>query len=108
MKLHDKFEWDAGKAKSNSAKHGVMFEDAEAVLADPEADVFHYEVEDDANSTDEDRHITFGSDPDDRRIVLLIVWTDRSVRKTRVTRIISARTATGKERRDYGKKISGR
>jgi hypothetical protein len=29
------FEWDEGKAKSNLAKHGVSFEEASTVFADP-------------------------------------------------------------------------
>jgi len=29
------FEWDAGTAKSNEAKHGVSFEEATMVFADP-------------------------------------------------------------------------
>ena len=35
MKLHEIFEWDAKKAKSNPKKHeGVTFDDAAAVLGD--------------------------------------------------------------------------
>ena len=34
------FEWDARKAKSNEAKHGVSFEEATTVFADPLARIF--------------------------------------------------------------------
>ena len=98
MRHHEEFEWDAKKAKANIKKHKrVMFEDAMAVLAD-----------DDAHSLTEDRHVTIGSQPPDRRIVLSICWTDRWVEKKRVTRIISARHANGKEKIDDGEEISGR
>jgi uncharacterized protein len=32
-----RFEWDEAKAKSNARKHGVRFEDAMLVFADPYA-----------------------------------------------------------------------
>jgi uncharacterized protein len=32
-----RFEWDEAKAKSNERKHGVRFEDAMLVFADPYA-----------------------------------------------------------------------
>ena len=32
-----RFEWDAAKAKTNERKHGVRFEDAMLVFADPYA-----------------------------------------------------------------------
>jgi len=31
------FEWDAAKAATNLAKHGVSFDEAATVFADPEA-----------------------------------------------------------------------
>ena len=50
-------EWDPGKAKSNLAKHGVSFPDAESVLFDPYA----LTVADD-REVSEDRHVTIGLD----------------------------------------------
>jgi uncharacterized protein len=107
MRLHEEFEWDPKKAASNSLKHRVSFEVAAAVLADEEGDVYHFDDPDDTASLGEDRYRTLGSLPADRRIVLLICWTDRSTDEAKVTRIISARLAGPHERKTYAKKISG-
>jgi len=61
---------------------------------------------DTSHSADEGRYVTTGAHPDDRRIVLVIAWTDRSTKDARVTRIISARLATAAEGRAYGEEIS--
>jgi uncharacterized DUF497 family protein len=107
MKLHESFQWDHKKAKSNPKKHeGVTFDMAAAVLGDDQGDAYHVEEFDDAHSIDEDRYITFGSHPDDRRIVLQISWTDRSTDFEQITHIISARLATPLERKRYGKAIN--
>jgi uncharacterized DUF497 family protein len=106
MTLHDNFEWDDNKARRNLRKHGVSFDDAALVLADEDADKFHIEEFDRKHSADEDRYVTTASHPDDRTIVLIIAWTDRSTENARVTRVISARAATAAERRKYAKEIS--
>ncbi len=108
MRYHSDFEWDTKKAKTNLTKHGVSFEDAKAVLEDDEAELYHVETFDDAHSLAEDRHITTASHPADRSIILLICWTDRYQEDQRVTRIISARHATRRERKHYGQAIEGR
>ncbi|MFL5110148.1 MAG: BrnT family toxin, partial [Microvirga sp.] len=36
MNALEEFEWDADKAATNTAKHGVAFEAIEALYADPE------------------------------------------------------------------------
>ncbi len=59
------------------------------------------------HSTGEDRYVTTASHPDDRSIVLVIAWTDRSTEHAKVTRIISARAAKPAERKRYVKEISG-
>ena len=46
-----KFEWDEKKNKSNYKKHGVWFEDAMKVFADPQVRSFY----DDSHSTNEER-----------------------------------------------------
>lgn len=51
------FEWDDAKAKSNLRKHGVSFEDAVAVFADPTA----VTLDDPDHSQDERRFVTIGS-----------------------------------------------
>lgn len=108
MRLHDRFEWDAAKAKANLRKHSVSFDDAAVVLADALSDRFHIEEYDDEHSMDEDRWITTASHPADRRIVLRIVWTPRWGHRLAVTRIIGARPATRQERMSYEDEIAGR
>ena len=108
MRLHDRFEWDGVKATTNLAKHGMSFDDAELVLADPDGDRFHVEDYDDEHSRVEDRYITTGSDPLKRSRVLVIVWTLREDDGGPVTRIISARAATSRERKEYASKTGHR
>jgi uncharacterized DUF497 family protein len=108
MRYHNDFEWDNQKARANKGKHGVSFEDAMAVLEDDSAEFFHLEVFDDAHSMSQDRHITTASHPADRAIVLVICWTSRYQKKQRFTRIISARHASRRERKQYGKAIKNR
>ena len=107
MALHDNFEWDEDKARRNLKKHGVSFNDAAVVLADEDGERFHIEEFDQQHSADEDRYVTTASHPDDRTIVLIIAWTDRSTNDSRITRIISARAATPAEGKRYAKEISG-
>lgn len=85
------FEWDVEKAEANLKKHGVSFQEAATVFGDPLAITYF----DPDHSQDEDRFITFGHSSDGR--LLVISHTDRDER----TRIISARPATRKERKQY-------
>lgn len=85
------FEWDAAKAASNVAKHGVSFEEAATALLDPLA----LTVFDTSHSGLEDRWLTIGYSEALR--LLLIVSTERDGG----TRIISARRATSGERQTY-------
>jgi hypothetical protein len=82
--------WDDTKAAANVRKHGITFEEAATVLLDPLAITFA----DDHPS--EDRSITVGHSTLAR--LLVVVTPER--RDDRI-RIISARKATAKERRDY-------
>ena len=50
------FEWDARKAKANLNKHGVAFDEAMTVFADPLARIF----DDPDHSADEPREIIIG------------------------------------------------
>lgn len=68
--------------------------------------MFHVEEYDRRHSTGEDRFVTTASHPDDRSIVLVIAWTERSTEYAKITRIISARAATPAERKRYVKEIS--
>jgi uncharacterized protein len=85
------FEWDAKKAQENFKKHGVAFEEALTVFADPLASIF----DDPDHSGKERRELITGHSVQQR--VLIVSFTDRGRR----TRIIGARKATARERRDY-------
>ena len=85
------FEWDDAKAESNLLKHGVSFAEAMSVFADDLA-LTAYDPD---HSDDEDRYITMGLSADGR--LLIVSHTDRD----QAIRIISAREATNRERRDY-------
>jgi uncharacterized DUF497 family protein len=67
---------------------------------------YHLEQHDDKHSKEELREITLASHPFDRSIILQICWTDRSTKGRQVTRIISARGASRKERKIYETDIS--
>lgn len=88
------FEWDQDKAASNKKKHRVTFEEAASVFADPLAAIFGDEI----HSDEEQREIIVGHSEKHR--LLLVCFTERD----EAIRIISARRATKKERRDYEEK----
>jgi uncharacterized DUF497 family protein len=86
-----RFEWDRAKAKSNVSKHDVPFEEAATVFGDP----LSLTISDPGHSEEEDRFVTMGVSSRLRTIV--VVHTDRGDH----VRIISARLATTRERKDY-------
>ena len=83
------YEWDSRKAASNLRKHGVDFADAVIALEDEMALTL------DDDYSDEQRFITIGSDGSGQ--ILVVVYTYRGEN----IRIISAREATPRERRQY-------
>jgi uncharacterized protein len=83
-------EWDPNKAAINRQQHGIRFSDAEVVLFDPNA----FSMEDEA-AFGERRFVLIGLDHLQR--LLVVVYTDRGEN----IRLISARPATGPERRKY-------
>ncbi|HYF48353.1 MAG TPA: BrnT family toxin [Planctomycetota bacterium] len=85
------FEWDAAKAAQNDRKHRVSFEEAATVFGDS----LSLTIYDPEHSKDEDRFITIGLS--DRQRLLVVVHSDRND----VVRIISARRATNRERKQY-------
>jgi uncharacterized DUF497 family protein len=85
------FEWDATKSKTNAAKHSVTFEEATTVFGDPRSKTIH----DPDHSQTEDRYIVIGRSHQQR--ILIVVHTERGDN----IRIISARLANRRERRDY-------
>jgi uncharacterized DUF497 family protein len=86
-----RFEWDEEKAESNIEKHGVSFEEASTVFGDP----LSLTIYDEIHSITEDRYIDIGQSTQQR--ILVVVYTERDDR----IRIISARVATSRERRQY-------
>ena len=85
------FEWDFEKAARNIAKHGVSFQEAETVFGDPLGRI----VVDPRHSEEEERYVLPGLSR--RQRLLAVMFTERGHR----VRIISARQATPRERRDY-------
>ena len=85
------FEWSAAKARANLQKHGVPFDEAARVFLDPLALTFP----DPHHSGGEEREITIGHTAGDQ-----VVFVSHCRRGDRI-RIISARRATRRERRQY-------
>lgn len=83
-------EWDPAKAESNLQKHGVDFADAAIALEDPLALSMR-----DPASHEEERFLCLAMDP--VSLLLVVAFTIRGER----IRLISARLATGRERRQY-------
>lgn len=89
------FDWDPVKARSNLAKHGVSFEQAMGVFADPLA---LSRLDD--QGPGEERWITLGMAGAGR--LLLVVHTHIELSDDRIAiRIISARPASRREARQY-------
>ena len=86
------FVWDSDKAAANLKKHKVSFDEASTVFSDPLALIFP----DEAHSIAEGREIIIGHSILDR--LLLVCFTER---KENLIRVISARQASRRERRDY-------
>lgn len=84
------FEWDEAKAAANLRKHGVDFADAALVLEDDLAMTAR-----DLHAVGEERFVTLGADPKGRLLVVVYTWRAERIR------LISAREATGRERRQY-------
>ena len=87
-----RYQWNREKAEQNFRKHGVHFADAVSVLEDNLA----LTIEDE--SSEERRWVTLGQDLFGRLLVVVYIWRGDEIR------IISARKASPKERRQYGSK----
>jgi uncharacterized DUF497 family protein len=89
------FDWDPSKAGENYKKHGVSFEMAKTVFDDP----MHLSVPE-GKTVHEERWVTIGVAADAK--TLLVVHSYFSGGGSReLIRLISARRATKKERRQY-------
>ncbi len=92
-----RYVWDEKKAKTNLEKHGIRFEEAQVIWADPNALEFY----DPENSKAEDRFIRIGLNP--IRGILLVVFCENETDD--IIRIISARRASNQEREDYEEEL---
>jgi uncharacterized DUF497 family protein len=90
----EEFEWDEAKARRNLAKHGVPFDRATAVFLDEN----RTDVEDIRRAYGEERRVVTASV---QGLVHVVVYTMRG----NVCRIISARLANRKERRNYDRQV---
>ncbi|WP_373543384.1 BrnT family toxin [Chamaesiphon sp.] len=86
-----RFEWDDNKAESNAVKHGITFEEAVTVFADPDL-LF---TQDTQHSQGEEREWAMGVT--ESGLLVVVVFTIRGEQ----IRIISARIATKKEQQSY-------
>lgn len=89
-----RFEWDDNKSRVNRKKHGVSFEIAAEAFADP----FCLTIPD-RTVQGEDRFWTIGRV--ENLVILVVVHTTRDQQGEEITRIVSARKATPRERRFY-------
>jgi len=85
------FEWDPEKAEENLRSHGVAFTEAQPVFGDP----LEVTIPDPDHSDGELRFLSLARSEADR--LLVVSYTERAS----LVRIISAREATPRERRDY-------
>jgi len=83
------YEWDPNKAITNIEKHGIDFADAVTVFNDRNA------VTIDDPDDEEQRFITIAMDAFGRILVVVYTWRGDTIR------LISARKATKKERKQY-------
>jgi uncharacterized protein len=89
------FEWDANKAESNLAKHAVSFEEGATVFGDPVS----ITIPDPMHSKTETRFIILCRSHPGR--LLVVIHTERGDN----IRIISARHASQRERKQYEEAI---
>ena len=86
-----RFEWDEVKSRSNRDKHSVTFAEAATVFGD----ALSVLIPDPLHSESEDRFTLLGQSQ--RQRLLVVVHTERDG----AIRLISARSATARERRNY-------
>lgn len=91
-KANVEYEWEDDKAALNLDKHGVSFEEAITVFDDLYARIIY----DDDHSDDETREIIIGYSNKNR-----LLFVSYHEREADVIRIISARSATKQERKEY-------
>ena len=90
------FSWNAKKAESNTAKHGVSFDEAQSVFSDEHGLL----LDDQEHSEREARFLLMGMSSSMRILVV-----SHSLPDEDTIRIISAREATQSEKRQYGERL---
>jgi uncharacterized DUF497 family protein len=87
------FAWDRRKARSNLAKHGVSFEEAQTVFLDESARL----IDDPDHSREEERFVLMGYSFQARCLIVSHCYRESDS----VIRLISARRATAHEEEVY-------
>ncbi len=95
--MDTEIEWDEDKARTNEQKHGISFEEASTVFADPIAVIF----DDPDHSEEELREILVGYSNRSRLLIISFTQRDPAIR------IISARRATPRERENHERSLFG-
>ncbi len=90
-----KFEWNPRKENINIQKHGIAFDKASYVFADPYA-LNKYDEE---YSQEEDRWLLLGKSMNE--VILAVVHTFNDQDSVERVRIINARKATKNESKEY-------
>ncbi len=92
-----RFEWNHHKARTNLQKHGIDFVEAATIFSDPMARIFS----DEDHPIDERREIIIGHSM--RKKLLVVCFAETENERIRV---ISARIATKREKRDYEENVT--
>ena len=87
------FAWDRRKARSNLAKHGVTFEEAQTIFLDDSARL----IDDPDHSGEEERFVLIGLSFRARCLIVSHCYRETAS----VIRLISARRATAQEEQAY-------
>ena len=87
------FDWNLPKARSNLAKHGVSFEEAQTVFLDDNARL----IDDPDHSEEEERFVLLGYSFQGHCLVVHHCYRHSDA----VIRLISARRATAREEEEY-------
>jgi uncharacterized DUF497 family protein len=91
------FDWDSSKNSENIEKYGISFEQAQEIFFDP----LHLSTLDERFSHFKERWITIGATENGEVIVVAHLYYVEEPEER--IRIISARRATRRERRQYEK-----
>jgi uncharacterized DUF497 family protein len=83
------YQWDSRKAEINRKKHGIRFADAVSIFSD-ERMIMMEDID-----PEEQRFVAIGTDAFGRILVVVYSWRYDNIR------IVSARRATRRERRQY-------